>query len=111
MHEVTRYGATYAVDSIRLDELFTSGHVPIIHMGQITGIDTLQKYGHNWLEAVWPSPYHAGLARQRLRRLLDLRAFPPCCCPLAVSRPGKAGGPEVTSFRTSAPCGGDLAPS
>jgi hypothetical protein len=31
------------------------------------------------------------------------RAFPPCCGPLALSRPGKAGGPEVTSSRTSAP--------
>ena len=30
-----------------------------------------------------------------------LHAFPPCCCPLAVSRPGKAGGPEASSFRTS----------
>jgi hypothetical protein len=40
-----------------------------------------------------------------------LRASPPCCGPLAVSRPGKAGGPEVTSSRTSAPCGGDPAPS
>ena len=32
-----------------------------------------------------------------------LHAFPPCCCPLALSRPGKTGGPEVTSSRTSAP--------
>jgi hypothetical protein len=24
-----------------------------------------------------------------------LHAFPPCCCPLAVSRPGQAGGPEA----------------
>ena len=31
------------------------------------------------------------------------RASPPCCGPLALSRPGKAGGPEVTSSRTSAP--------
>src|SRR6266508_4206339 len=25
-----------------------------------------------------------------------LHAFPPCCCPLAVSRPGEAGGPKVS---------------
>jgi hypothetical protein len=31
------------------------------------------------------------------------RASPPCCGPLALSRPGKAGGPEATSSRTSAP--------
>jgi hypothetical protein len=31
------------------------------------------------------------------------RASPPCCGPLPVSLPGKAGGPEVTSSRTSAP--------
>ncbi len=39
------------------------------------------------------------------------RAFPPCCGPLALSRSGWVGVPEVTSSRTSAPCGGDPAPS
>ncbi len=39
------------------------------------------------------------------------RAFPPCCCPLAVSRPGKAGGPETSSFRTSTLCESDPTPS
>src|SRR3954470_4239222 len=34
-------------------------------------------------------------------------AFPPCCCPLAVSRPGQAGDPEASSFRTSTLCEGD----
>jgi hypothetical protein len=28
------------------------------------------------LQAVWPSPYHAGLARQHLRRLRDTPRFP-----------------------------------
>ena len=33
-----------------------------------------------------------------------LHAFPPCCCPLALSRPGQAGDPEASSFRTSTLC-------
>src|SRR6478672_9444476 len=40
-----------------------------------------------------------------------LHAFPPCCCPLAVSRPGQAGDPEASSFRTSTLCEGDPTPS
>src|SRR5690349_22589262 len=61
---------------------------------------------HTGIQAVWQ-------LRRITRALHDstfgtftaLRAFPPCCGPLPVSRSGKAGGPEVTSSRTSAPCG------
>src|SRR4051812_35553704 len=35
LHEVTRYGATYAVDSIGLDKLLEDDRIPIVHMGQI----------------------------------------------------------------------------
>lgn len=49
IHEVTRYAATYAIDITHLDELFTSGHIPIVHLGQLTGIHTLQQYRHHWL--------------------------------------------------------------
>jgi hypothetical protein len=40
-----------------------------------------------------------------------LHAFPPCCCPLALSRPGEVGDPEASSFRTSTLCESDPTPS
>jgi hypothetical protein len=40
-----------------------------------------------------------------------LHAFPPCCCPLALSRPGQVGDPEASSFRTSTLCESDPTPS
>src|SRR3954468_15835529 len=40
-----------------------------------------------------------------------LLASPPCCCPLALSRPGQAGDPEASSFRTSTLCESDPTPS
>ena len=66
--------------------------------------------------------WRPGLRRCGLRRITrallggaraafaTFRAFPPCLVPLALSRPGQAGGPEVASFRASAPCGSDPAP-
>jgi hypothetical protein len=63
------------------------------------------------LQTVWSSPYHTGLARQRLRRLHNTPRFPVMLWSLALSRPGQTGGPKVTSSQTFAPCRGDPTPS
>jgi hypothetical protein len=63
------------------------------------------------LEAVWPRritrALHGSAFDAFSTSVLSRHAVVPSRFPV----PGKAGGPEVTSFRTSAPCGGDLAPS
>lgn len=53
-------------------------------------------------------PWELGFKQSGLRRItrtlrgsainafITLHAFPPCCCPLALSRPGKAGSPEAS---------------
>ena len=46
-----------------------------------------------------------------LNAFTALHAFPPCCCPLALSRPGEVGDPEASSFRTSTLCESDPTPS
>jgi guanylate kinase len=56
IHEAARYGASYAVDSIGLDDLFKGGRVPVIHMGQMAGVDAVRGYGAHWLDVLlWSS--------------------------------------------------------
>src|ERR1700704_5694994 len=38
VYEMTRYGATYAVDSLELGRLFEDGRIPIVHMGHMAGV-------------------------------------------------------------------------
>src|SRR2546425_6424689 len=41
------------------------------------------------LQAIQLSPYHAGLAEQRCKRLLPFPALSACSCPLALSGSGE----------------------
>jgi guanylate kinase len=52
VHEVTRYGATYVVDGPRLDELFAAGRVPVVHMGQVEGVNALRLHTARWLDVL-----------------------------------------------------------
>lgn len=74
IHEVTRYDATYAVDSVHLDELFNGGHVPIIHMGQVSGVDALRTYGRRWLDVLLWCPKDVAADRLRMRGSVDIHA-------------------------------------
>ncbi len=65
VHEITRYGATYAVDVIGLDELFAAGHIPVVHMGQVTGVNAVRQHKVRWLDVLlWCSK---DVAAERLR--------------------------------------------
>jgi guanylate kinase len=65
VHEVARYGATYAVDALGLDELFAAGRVPIVHMGQMAGVNAVRQHKARWLDVLlWCS---RDIAAERLR--------------------------------------------
>lgn len=66
VHEVARYGAAYAVDSVALDELIGAGRIPIVHMGQLAGVRALQHRGTRWLDVLlWCV---RGVAKKRLHQ-------------------------------------------
>jgi hypothetical protein len=73
-------------------------------LGVVVGGRTFPSLGTE-LQTIRSSPYHTGLARRRHQRLHNARAFPPCCCPLPVSRPGKAGDPKAPPPEPLLPAG------
>ncbi|MFC9971839.1 guanylate kinase [Spirillospora sp. NPDC127200] len=56
LYESSRYDATYVVDAPHLVELRDAGRIPIVHMGQLAGVETLQAQSMRWLDVlVWCS--------------------------------------------------------
>jgi guanylate kinase len=74
VHEVSRYNATYVVDSDALADLVDSGRVPIVHMGQMAGVQALQQYGVRWLDVLLWCPKDITEDRLRGRGSADLDA-------------------------------------
>jgi guanylate kinase len=72
VHEVTRYGATYAVDSVRLDELFNDELLPVIHMGQVAGVEALHQHGGRWLDVLLWCPRDVAAERLKMRGSSDI---------------------------------------
>lgn len=72
IHEVVRYGSNYAVDSIQLDKLFKDRRIPIVHMGQIAGIDALRQYRPRWLDVLLWCPKDVTAERLRIRGSTDI---------------------------------------
>jgi guanylate kinase len=64
LYESERYGATYSIDRPELDRLISAGRTPVLHMGQVWGIDALLKYPARWLDVLLWCP--RDLAKQRL---------------------------------------------
>jgi hypothetical protein len=58
------------------------------------------------IQTIKLSPYHAGPAAHRLRRLSATTAFLTCCCPLHLSDPDKPSDPG-TSLRVPPDCAGN----
>lgn len=72
VHEVTRYGATYAVDSTTIDKLIRDGRIPIVHMGQVAGINALRQRGSRWLDVLLWCPKDVAEERLRQRGSADI---------------------------------------
>ena len=43
-----RYGAEYAVDRAELHSILDRGHTPIVHLGQMTGVEQVSSFPTNW---------------------------------------------------------------
>jgi guanylate kinase len=64
VYENEQYENRYVVDSFRLEELFGADRVPIVHIGQLAGIDALRSYEAAWfVVCIWCPREHA---RERL---------------------------------------------
>jgi guanylate kinase len=72
VHEVTRYGSNYAIDAGQLDELFKGGRVPVVHMGQVAGVNAMRKYGARWLNVLLWCSRDAAVERLRVRGSVDI---------------------------------------
>ncbi|MCK9921876.1 guanylate kinase [Frankia sp. AgPm24] len=70
-----RYGNVYAIDRPRLDELIAAGRVPVVHLGQIAGIEALHTgYPARWVTASLWCPREVTEARARERGSTDVDA-------------------------------------
>jgi guanylate kinase len=49
VYENARYNSLYVIDRPALDSLFAQDLIPIVHLGQLTGLQALQSYPALWL--------------------------------------------------------------
>jgi len=94
VYENTRYGNTYAVDRPRLDAITGAGRVPVVHLGQVAGINALcTGYPARWLIVLLWCPRDVSLARLRHRGSTDiaerLRAWDETRADLDTADPGE----------------------
>lgn len=69
-----RYGNVYAVDRPELDALLDRGLIPVVHMGQLTGVRALKTYSAAWLSVLLWCPREVTEARLRQRETTDSAA-------------------------------------
>lgn len=48
----TRYGARYAIDRDGLSSLFNAGRIPVLHMGQVVGVDAVEAFPAEWVKVL-----------------------------------------------------------
>jgi len=87
-----RYGNVYAVDRRELESLFRRDAVPIIHMGDLAGVRTLQTYPAAWLSVLLCCSRQLTEDRLHERASNDvagrMAAWDEAAIDLAQSRPG-----------------------
>ncbi|MCK9921211.1 AAA family ATPase [Frankia sp. AgPm24] len=70
-----RYGNVYAIDRPRLDELTAADRVPVVHLGQIAGIEALHTgYPARWVTVLLWCPRQVTASRARERGSTDVDA-------------------------------------
>lgn len=75
LYENNRYDSTYVVDRPYLAEMLTAGIVPVIHLGQVTGVRAVRQHPLQWITVLlWCSrPTSAERLRSRGATDLDTR--------------------------------------
>jgi guanylate kinase len=48
LYRNSRYGNVYGVDRSSLDKLIENGCIPILHLGQVVGLESVEAYGAAW---------------------------------------------------------------
>ncbi|CAO5187139.1 Guanylate kinase [Frankia sp. AiPs1] len=70
-----RYGNVYAIDRPRLDELTAAGRVPVVHLGQVAGIEALHtSYPARWVTVLLWCPREVTATRAHERGSTDVDA-------------------------------------
>lgn len=48
LYSNSRYAARYAIDRPGLEEMFKADQVPVLHMGQVSGVHAVEKFPAQW---------------------------------------------------------------
>jgi guanylate kinase len=72
LYESSRYDATYVVDAPHLADLRHAGRIPIVHMGQLAGVEAVQATSGNWLDILLWCSREASEKRLRERGSADI---------------------------------------
>lgn len=68
-----RYGNIYAIDRPRLDEITSTGRIPVVHIGQVAGITALRaEYAARWLTVLLWCPRDITADRLHQRGSTDI---------------------------------------
>jgi guanylate kinase len=74
IYENARYGNRYVVDRPGLEEAFSAGHIPIVHMGQVAGVRALAAFPATWATVMLWCPRDVTAHRARQRGSVDVEA-------------------------------------
>ncbi|GGJ42370.1 guanylate kinase [Streptomyces brasiliensis] len=74
LYRNSRYGAEYAIDRGEVSSLVDSGHIPVLHMGQVAGVRAVAAYPINWVRALLWCPEDVTRQRCQDRGDKDLEA-------------------------------------
>ena len=69
-----RYGSDYAVDRAELDRLLGGGRWPVVHLGQVAGVDALSRIPVRWVLVLLWCARETTLARCEARGDTDVAA-------------------------------------
>lgn len=74
LYENERYGNMYVVDRPALDALLSGGRIPILHIGQITGVRSVQRCPATWLSVLLWCSRDSAVERLHKRGIGDMAA-------------------------------------
>ncbi|REE62398.1 guanylate kinase [Streptomyces sp. 3212.3] len=74
LYRNSRYGAEYAIDRSEVSSLVDSGHIPVLHVGQLAGVRAVAAYPINWVQVLLWCPEDVTRQRCQDRGDRDLEA-------------------------------------
>ena len=74
LYRNSRYDAEYAIDRGQVSTLVASGHIPVVHMGQVVGARAVTTFPINWVRVLLWCPEEVTRQRCQARGDKDLEA-------------------------------------